>query len=659
MKRLFAAMALGLVFSAAVRADRLDLPPWLSEACRREAPPARGMNSVVLHDECVMTVAPSGKITSTVMRAVRIATDDGRSMANMVAHYDSSSERITDFRAWLIKPDGEGKNYRLKDAMDTSISPAIYTEQRHVRLSASDEAYKDCIFACEYTKESRRIFGQNTWSFQGGRPVALSRLTYKLPEGWSIKGTMSKGKPLEPMIADNTYTWEMRNLPPVRSEAMGPTFWRNVPRLNVDLLPPEGAAKQQILSFPTWASVSVYKTQLYDKACAPNAAIEAKTRELLAAAGDGLWDRINALARYAQATNYISIQMNLGQGGGYTPRSAAEVFRTGYGDCKDKTTLLRAMLKVAGIESYAVNVFSGDRYRVTEDWPTPFVFNHAITAIKIDDPAVTSPVIVEHPVFGRLLFFDPTDPYTPPGDLMYKNQGALVLVLDGERGELVRLPITPPSANHTERTVTVRMDIFGSIAASITEHMTGQTAARSRAAHRMLAAKYPDSIAKWIGETVRLAKVKNTEGIDDERQGTFDMKTEFIAPGYANMMRDKLLVFKPAIVSRRDFAPLPQTARRMLPVFIEPVSYDETTTIRIPDGFTVDELPEAVEKETSFGRYSAKYAHDAGAQTIRCTRALSMSAAEVPAKEYASVRDFFEIIRKAEQAPVVLSRGGR
>ncbi|MDR1010282.1 MAG: DUF3857 domain-containing transglutaminase family protein [Opitutaceae bacterium] len=653
-------VALYIVLAAcacvAARAEKLDLPPWLVEACQLEAPPAGDAGSIVLHDECVMTVAPDGKITSTFMGAVRVVSEAGRPAANVMAHYDSNSEKITGFRAWLVKPDGDGKSYRVRDAVDASMAKAIYTEQRRIKLSVSVEAYKDCIFAYEYTKASRRIFAQNMWSFQSARSVALSRLTYTLPKGWSVRGTMSRGKPPEPVVAGNSHTWEMRNLPAVRSEPMGPTFWRIVPRLNIDVFPPAGMANPPIVSFSSWADVSEFQSRLLEVPAAPNAAVGAKTRELLAAAGDGLWDRISALARYAQSINYIMITMNTGQGGGYTPRPAPEVLRTGYGDCKDKTTLLRSMLKVAGIKSYPVAVYSGDRHRVTGDWPTPKVFNHMITAIRIDDPAMTSPAIVEHPAFGRLLFFDPTDPYTPPGGLLYKNQGALVLVLAGGSGGLVRLPITPPSANHTERAVTVRMDMFGSIAASITEHMTGQVAARSRAAYRMMAAKYPQTITKWIGETVRLAKVGNTEGIDDPRRGTFNMKTEFVAPGYASMVRDKLLVFKPAIVSRRDLVPFTQTARRVYPVFIEPVSYDETTDIRIPDGFVVDELPPAVETETSFGRYSAKCVYDAGAQTIRCTRALSMSAAEIPAKDHASVRDFYETVRKAEQAPVVLSR---
>ena len=45
----------------------------------------------------------------------------------------------------------------------------------------------------------------------------------------------------------------------------------------------------------------------------------------------------------------------------------------GYGDCKDKATLMRAMLRVLKIESYAVLIFSGDPTYVREEWIAPAI----------------------------------------------------------------------------------------------------------------------------------------------------------------------------------------------------------------------------------------------------------------------------------------------
>jgi transglutaminase-like putative cysteine protease len=47
------------------------------------------------------------------------------------------------------------------------------------------------------------------------------------------------------------------------------------------------------------------------------------------------------------------------------------VLARNYGDCKDKAALMRALLKAAGIDSYAVIIYSGDRHFVRPEWPGP------------------------------------------------------------------------------------------------------------------------------------------------------------------------------------------------------------------------------------------------------------------------------------------------
>lgn len=643
-------------FPPVSHAAKLRLPAWLAEASLRQVPLEKDTAAVVLHDEQICTVSSSGRMTTKTRRAVRIVTRDGRPAARALILYDSSTDKVTEFKAWLVQPDGEGKTYSKSDTIDIAVSRgAVYAESRVVSLLADDEVYDGCVFACEYTVEDKGIFGQVFWYFQSEHPVALSRVTYIIPKGWSAVTSMINHAPLQPVIKGNTHTWEMRDLPAIKDEPLSPSLSRMAPRMNIDLAPPADMKKPPRISHPDWRAVSMYMTGLHAKPCMPDATVATKTRELLATAGSDLWSRIDALARHAQNINYVQIAMNVGRGGGYTPRNAPEVLRTGYGDCKDKTALLCAMLKVAGIESYSVLAYSGDRYYVAGAWPTPMQFNHAITAIKIDDPSVSSPMIVEHPTLGRLLFFDPTDIYTPLGDLDYNQQGSLVLVIAGENGELVRLPFTSPMANHLDRTVTARITEAGAIGGRIVEQYTGQAAARSRAIYRLPKVKFDEVIRKWISLTMRAAKIEKLEVNDEQQQGRFGMTVDFGAPAYGQSMRGKLLIFKPAIVSRRDFVPLTQPERNY-PVVLEPRSYNELSDIYIPQGFQIDELPPPVETETPFGSYKAVCTYDAGTHHVKYQRTLVMNAAEIPASDYAKVREFFETIRKAEQTPVVLSR---
>src|SRR2546425_8864733 len=131
------------------------------------------------------------------------------------------------------------------------------------------------------------------------------------------------------------------------------------------------------------------------------------------------------------------------------------------------------MLKVAGIASYPVAIYSGDPFYVRESWPSPQQFNHAIIAISVSDttPRAAS---VEHPALGRLLFFDPTDPDTSVGDLPQQLQGSFALIAAGEKGGLVRIPTIPPDTDELQRQTDLVLSPDGTIEATMEENSIGQ-----------------------------------------------------------------------------------------------------------------------------------------------------------------------------------------
>src|SRR5262249_5545665 len=125
----------------------------------------------------------------------------------------------------------------------------------------------------------------------------------------------------------------------------------------------------------------------------------------------------------------------------------------------------------------------------------------------------------------------------------------------------------------------------------------------------------------------------------------------FKSPNYAQLMRGKLMVFKPAVVSRRTEVFLTE-AKRKHPVVLESEAYNETVKIKLPAGFEVDEMPDAAEVNQPFGNYAAKGEAKNGYISFR--RSLALKAGTIPVEQYMSVRSFFERIRTVEQTPVVL-----
>jgi len=361
-------------------------------------------------------------------------------------------------------------------------------------------------------------------------------------------------------------------------------------------------------------------------------------------------DRIQSLGSFVQSFRYVEIATGIGRGGGYRPRAASDVFVKQYGDCKDKATLMRALLKAAGIDSYLVLIYATDRTYVREDWPSPQQFNHAIVAVKISDRAA-GPVI-DHPTLGHLLLFDPTSSTTPPGDLPLSEQSSPALIVAGDRGELLRTPSSPPSANVLERQIEASLDPEGSLSAHLTESARGQAAASARRGLNTLArAEYDKGIEQWISATNRGARISAIAPSDNFLQGQFALKVDFVSPGYAQVRANRLMIFKPAIVMSR-LTTLLTDRKRNSPILLNAWIHRDTARIKLPPGFQVDELPDPAKLETPFAKYTATCEAKDG--EIVFSRRLEIGAATIPADQYAAVRQFYEHVLAAEQSAVVL-----
>jgi len=81
----------------------------------------------------------------------------------------------------------------------------------------------------------------------------------------------------------------------------------------------------------------------------------------------------------------------------------------------------------------------------------------------------------------KYLIFDPTDPYTPFGDLRGDLQDTYALLISEAGGELIHTPLAEPEANQLSRTGHFTLAPDGSIAGEIVESRSGDHALHERA----------------------------------------------------------------------------------------------------------------------------------------------------------------------------------
>ena len=109
--------------------------------------------------------------------------------------------------------------------------------------------------------------------------------------------------------------------------------------------------------------------------------LQAKIEQLNQSSQNDYEKVINVLDFVQEKIDYYAIL--IGQKG-YTPRSPNTVFAQGFGDCKDKSLLMVALLKELGISATPALVHNDGLFgKLT--FPTPLIFNHAIVKVTLNN----------------------------------------------------------------------------------------------------------------------------------------------------------------------------------------------------------------------------------------------------------------------------------
>lgn len=626
-------------------------PPWLAEAARVSVPAfEKDVPAVVLVDSRSLTLGSDGKLVTTRNRAVRILNKEGREEALARVFYLTSASKVRDIQAWILRPDGTTEQFDKKNVIDIIADPDdVYNEGRAKIIDATKQVDIGFTFGYSTVSEEVPLYHQEKWFVQDNLPTLQARYTFSLPSGWKASSVTFNHPEIKPLLSGTSYVWEARNLPFIKDEPMSPTVVNLVPWLAINYAP-EGATATSGKSFSDWTQVTRWVTSMYEPQVIVNDAIAIKARELTANAQTE-FEKIRAIAYYVQNLQYISIDIGVGSGNGIRPRPSDLVLSRGYGDCKDKANLMRALLKSIKIDAYPIAIFSGDPTFVREEWPSPGQFNHCIIAVKVTE-AVKAPTVIEHAKLGRLLIFDATDPFTPLGDLPESEQGSYALLIAGESGGLVRMPLVPATLNTWDRNVDILLTADGSIKGTIKERARGQQSKFARSLFRsMNATEFSKVIEGWLSRGATSASLLKMTPTDNQPEAAFDLDLEFSAPRYAQLMQNRLLVFKPAIVSRSNSAYLTDKTR-VHPVMLDEDSFNEKSVFSLPAGFAVDEMPDPVDLQTPFGNYKATYEVKEG--KLYFSRSMSTKRATISVDKYEGVRTFFTKIRDAEMSPVIL-----
>lgn len=656
ISRIIAATLLGLsLLGLSPFAIAGDAPQWMHAVVNTPLPPHdEKTNAVLLYSEKSVNVQSADKIKITERRAYKILRPDGRQYGLAIVPFNSPSEKVTALRGWCIPAQGKDYEVKDKDALEISDPKVDGSElisdvkEKLIKIPASDPGN---IVGYEYEIEEKPMLLQDTWYFQGESPVREAHYWLQLPAGWEYKAAYVNHSEVKPtQVANTQWQWTIGDVKGIREETDMPPIHGVAAKMIVYLLPPGGPGSR---GFANWREMGNWYGDLTRGRRDASPEIKQKVAELTAKATTPL-EKMKALADFVQHDiRYVAIELGIG---GFQPHAAPDVFAHRYGDCKDKATLMAAMLHEIGVDSYYV-VINAQRGSITPDMPANDGFNHVVLAIQL--PAeLSDPTLIAsmgHSKLGKLLFFDPTNELTPFGQIggyLQENYGLLVTPNGGELVELPRLPVT---TNTIRRTGNLTLDATGKLTGSISETRLGDRAwsERSRLLHTTNNADRIKSIETLLAGSlsnfrITKASILNLQHTDQP----FGFDYSFEALNYAKNAGDLLLV-RPRVIGVKSEGIMETPEPRQFPIEFEgPVQDTDTFEITLPPGYEVDDLPPPVDADFGFASYHSKT--EVKGNVIGYTRTFEVKDLSVPVSRADDLKKFYRIVASDERSTAVL-----
>jgi Domain of Unknown Function with PDB structure (DUF3857)/Transglutaminase-like superfamily/Domain of Unknown Function with PDB structure (DUF3858) len=538
--------------------------------------------------------------------------------------YNGDLQQVKTLEAYVIKANGQ-RTPVAADAIKDQVSPQGeaapgFSSLRVLEISFGDLLPGDSVGEKIEVRTAKPVFGNNFSGFE----------TFPVLFGWdTIDVDLSAPK-------DYPVFTEASGLQGGKlADANGRSHWhwssrdvKSVP-IEMAMTDVEGISPRlAITTFKEFAELGSF----FGEAVRTQAAI---TPEIEAAANDitkGITDPAQQAATIYKWVNQNVryLQTYVGRDG-WVPHTAARILANRYGDCKDYTTLIYALLKVKGIESVPVLTrISGS------DWfPTVAAmnyFNHAILYI----PSLKA-------------IADATVPNTRLGMVAQPLLGKKML-LAGSQPALLDIPKDRPADNRFDSEIDVTYGEDGTLRARSLNNYYGRAEMLSRSAFDSAAAADPEFIKIMlaiIGVNGSGHIVKTTDTGKDGQPYAIEFETE--VPGYGGFSRKGKITI-PVGVNLQNILAIQALLKadvRRSSLMIGAETYHEKYLLHIPPSVTIGALPSPVTIENAVGRFAINF--KTSSNGIEVDRELVTYKDTVTPQEYPLLRELVQKSLDAEK----------
>ena len=434
------------------------------------------------------------------------------------------------------------------------------------------------------------------------------------------------------------YTWEILDVDKYKRESNVPSYQRVLPHIIPIITSYKSEEKTVNLLNDVSGLYNWYYSMVKDiNLSEPDPNLVTLTKELIKDKPSDL-EKARAIYYWTQKNiKYIAFEYALG---GFIPREANDVFKKKYGDCKDNSSILYEMLKIAGLEGNLTWIGTRSISYKYNEVPTPMVDNHMILSITIDD---------------KTYFLDATGRYLPiemPSSFI---QGKEALISNGETKYIIKeVPVMEPQTNMFKETTTLSINDTELVGHSSSE-ISGYY--KIDFFNQLEDVNTPTKIKEYYNLKMRKGNNKFLiDSISETNKYDYDknliLNYTFNINDYAKKLGDEIYI---NLNLNQDESDYKFEADRENDIEVRYKSlYDYHTTLTVPEGYTVDYIPENFSISNDYMDSSISY--ETIDNTIVYKHRLEMKFLILNAKQQKEVNASIKAAEKNFKETVVLKK---
>jgi len=611
-----------LVFAAlgVACAQQTPAPPISSAADSSQEPAViEQMSTTVAFDN-------EGNITREQTCRVLVQTDAGVQQWGLLTFpFQSATQTAEIDYVRVRKPDGSTLNTPPDNVQDLDAeitrSAPFYSDLREKHVAVKGLGKGDILEYQAHWHAIKPLIPGQFWfqyRFQHSSVVLDERIEIRVPADRAVK---AKGPPASQTITAEAgyrvYSWTFSQPQKSKPESAN----KKETDAARGVLPPPDI---QISSFQTWDDVGRWYWNLQKDRVDPTPAVRAKAAELTKGLADDAAKLRSIYSFVGTHYRYIGISFGIGR---YQPHAAEDVLTNNYGDCKDKHTLLAALLQASGIALYPALISSS--YRLDPDVPSPAQFDHVIGYL---------PPSKDKTGEKDGLWLDTTPEISPFGYLLPRLRERQALVMSGDHpAQLVTTPADPPTPNLIVFKIGAKLGDDGTLDAKMERTDRGDTEVLFRSAFRKVGQSDWKELMQRVSYGMGYAgTVSDVEASSPEATAQpFRISYSYNRKEYPDWTNHHITSPPPAF----SLPPVPEDASQPKePVWMgSSIEISSEATIELPKGYA-PQLPDAVDLKYDFAEYHATYSQSHGALVVR--RRLVTKTQEISVVQLADYKAF-------------------